>query len=200
MICPNRSCLYLQRYGVPAEWPDGTRSCPACGVPLETERDAAGEEREYARPVVVAEFDGPHEAYLAKGRLEAEGVEAWVAGEHLANLHAMFSDTAGLIRLQVSPEDVDRALGILDRDHAAAIGDAGDGAAPPPAATTRAAPMRAGTAPAATPVCPHCGSAAVVEGAVAGGRLARLLLQALRGRRHSCITCGHRWKAAAPAG
>jgi len=184
MICSNRSCPYLQRYGAPAEWPDGTRSCPACGARLEAEREAQSGDKEYARLVTVGEFGEPHEAHLAKGRLEAEGVPACVAGEHLANLHAMFTDTDGLIRLQVAPQDVERALGILGQDHSGTIGDAGAEAAPPPAVMD---------------TCPRCGSASVVVEERAGEGIFGLLLEALRGRRHRCFTCGHRFKQGNPA-
>ena len=176
MICPNRSCQYLQRYGAPAEWPDGTRSCPACGARLEAERAAQTGDAEYVRLVAVAEFGEAHEAHLARGRLEAEGVMACVAGEHLANLHAMFTDTDRLIRLQVAPQDVDRALAILGRDHSGTIDEAGDEAAPP----------------AVMAICPRCRSASVVAEEREGGGILGLLLAALRGRRQRCLSCGHR--------
>lgn len=179
MHCPNRSCQYLRRYGTPAEMPDGTRACPACGARLEEERSAGGAEREAARRVVVAEFGEPHEAHLAKGRLEAEGVMARVAGEHLASLNAMFSDTGGLIRLEVAPPDVERAIDILAQDHSGTISDEQVEVAPHPPPVT---------------ICPRCGSASVVEDEPPGS-LIGLLLAALRGRRERCFTCGHRFRS-----
>jgi hypothetical protein len=184
MICPNRSCQYLERYGAPAEWPDGTRACPACGARLEEETPAETGEPESMRLVAIAEFGEPHEAHLAKGRLEAEGVAARVAGEHLASLNALFADTGGVIRLEVAPADVDRAIEILDCDHSRTIADeVGEAPPQPPAAA----------------VCPRCDSASVVEEEPAGGTILGALLAALRGRRNRCFTCGHRWKKEDPA-
>jgi hypothetical protein len=178
MLCPNRSCQYLQRYGTPAEWPGGTHSCAACGTRLEEERTAEAGEPEYSGLVVIAEFGETHEAHLAKGRLEAEGVMARVAGEHLASLNAMFSDTDGLIRLEVAPQDVERAVEILEQDHSGTISDEDVGVAPQPPATT---------------VCPRCGSASVVEDEPRRGSIIGIILAALRGRRKQCFTCGHRF-------
>lgn len=186
MICPNRSCQYLRRYGARAEWPRGTRSCPACGVRLENDPVEVKGEPESVHLVAIAEFGEPHEAHLAKGRLEAEGVPACIAGEHLASMNATFADTGGLIRIEVAPEEAERALAILGRDHSDMFVDEGSEAAMRPPATTRA--------PATTSVCPCCGSASVFEEERAGGAFLGALLRALSGRSSRCFTCGQRWK------
>lgn len=179
MICPNRSCQHLKRYGVPADLPLGTRSCPACGGRLEEEPAAGPGDQECVRLVAIVEFGEPHAAYLAKGRLEAEGVTARVAGEHVASLNAMFANTGGLIRLEVAPDDVDRAIEILGRDHREAI---------PPEAGERP-PSEAAPA-----VCPRCSSASVVEEKRGGGTLLGAVMALWRGPGARCLTCGHRWR------
>jgi tetratricopeptide (TPR) repeat protein len=64
-------------------------------------------------PVTVARFGSIGEAYLARGLLQAEGIESFVADEYaLATLG--LSATLG-IRLQVEASDVDRALEILGK-------------------------------------------------------------------------------------
>lgn len=180
MICRNRSCVYLRRYGARAEWPRGTRSCPACGALLENDSPVDRGGSEPVRLVAIAGFGEPHEAHLAKGRLEAEGVPAFIAGEHLAGMNATFADTGGLIRLEVAPEAAEQALAILDRDHSSMFVDEDSGAAMRSSATTS--------------LCPCCGSASIVEEERAGGAILKVLLEALSGRRRRCFTCGHRWK------
>jgi hypothetical protein len=57
---------------------------------------------------VVARFSIPYKAYIAKGRLEAEGIAAFVFGDH-----APQRGPAG-IRLAVPKPQAERALQILE--------------------------------------------------------------------------------------
>ena len=184
MICPNPACPHLGRYGAPAELPDGTRACPACGGALARRFSPDTDDLEPGRLITVARFGEPCAAHLARGRLESEGVPARVIGEHLATLSAIFTDTGGLIRLEVPSQEVGRAVEILRRDHAGAA----------------AAGEDAGNATTSMRVCRRCGSASIAAAVPIGPRgiLARIIgaLDPRRNQRLHCLTCGHRWRGA----
>lgn len=58
------------------------------------------------------------EAHLAKGRLEAEGIPAFVVNEHHVWANWTLSHALGGVRVQVASADAERAARILE-DHAA---------------------------------------------------------------------------------
>jgi hypothetical protein len=61
-------------------------------------------------------FDSPVEANIVKGRLEAENIYCFLAGEHLVGMLPYYSNLAGGIRLFVKKEDYVRCLEILSED------------------------------------------------------------------------------------
>lgn len=63
--------------------------------------------------VTVATFDMPTEAHLAKGLLEANGLEVFLADELTVGVAWHLSNAVGGIKLQVAENDVERATGIL---------------------------------------------------------------------------------------
>jgi len=64
-----------------------------------------------SEPVTIARYLNMAEADLARGHLEAEGIEAFVAGDYAASTIGVLG--TGGIGLQVREEDVARALEIL---------------------------------------------------------------------------------------
>jgi Putative prokaryotic signal transducing protein len=70
-------------------------------------------EYELERLVTIETFTTPWEAQLARACLEAEGIHAVIADEHFFRLYAALSGTLGGIKLQVRPEDAERATGFL---------------------------------------------------------------------------------------
>jgi len=68
----------------------------------------------YERRVTIATFSTPWEAQLARARLEAEGIDAWVSDENLARLG--FSNAIGGVRLQVREEEAKVAAELLQRE------------------------------------------------------------------------------------
>ena len=70
-------------------------------------------EFELEKLVTLETFASPWEAQLARACLESEGVHAVVADEHFFRLYGALSGTMGGIRLQVRPEDIDRAAELL---------------------------------------------------------------------------------------
>jgi Putative prokaryotic signal transducing protein len=63
--------------------------------------------------VTVAAFPDTAEAELAKERLELEGIEAFVIGAQTAGVMPFLTGPTGGVRLQVAPQDADRAREIL---------------------------------------------------------------------------------------
>ncbi len=159
--------------------PEGASIRPHWGGPMRG--GTAGFVRDSMRPEAIAFFLAPHEAHLARGRLEAEGILVTLAGEHHPDLTA----AGGGVRLEVPAEQADRAREILSRDYSSLLElETGD--------RLEGEPDR---------ICPACGSASVVDpGAGCKPGLWSILLGApdhligLFGRRFACLTCGRRWR------
>lgn len=172
MLCPNGDCPYLSSRGSSAEVID--KVCPYCGCEAEEEPDTS---RDTLAMETIATFREAHEAYLARGALEAEGIPAEVWGEHSASLG--YSDTDGTIRLGVPADQVERALETLAGDHTHVIEDRLD---------IEHHPIR-------VPTCPKCGSASIQEARGDGiFGIVFELVSGLLGRRWACLTCGEKWR------
>jgi len=65
--------------------------------------------------VTVATFMYPAQAHVARGRLESEGIRAFVADENLITMNWLYANTIGGVKLQVSAADADRARAILEQ-------------------------------------------------------------------------------------
>jgi len=61
--------------------------------------------------VTIATYLFPHEAHIAKARLEAVGIESFIADEHTTNI---FSNAMGGVRLQVPAEFAAQAQQVLN--------------------------------------------------------------------------------------
>lgn len=77
--------------------------------------------------VTIARYDSMPEAHIAMGRLHAEGIEAWLADEHLVQTDWLYSIAVGGIKLQVHPEDAGRARRVLLQDYSSDIDQMQDG-------------------------------------------------------------------------
>ncbi len=71
--------------------------------------------------ITIATYDFWPDAEIARGRLQSEGIDAWLADQHLVQLDWLYSIAVGGIKLQVAPEDAERARRILDRDDSASL-------------------------------------------------------------------------------
>jgi formate dehydrogenase assembly factor FdhD len=121
----------------------------------------------------VRTFITTHEAHLARGFLESEGIEAFVRDEFSVGIRPYMSQALGGVRLDVREEDYERARGLLDI----------------PAAVP-------------TPhVCPMCGGEAPPDrdgGAQAASFLVSLAAMApilLRKTKYRCAACGNSWRS-----
>ena len=65
----------------------------------------------------IATYSFPYEAHIAKARLDAEGIPAFVADEQTINMQWLYSNAMGGVRLQVPEQFVAQAAEILAEDH-----------------------------------------------------------------------------------
>lgn len=66
--------------------------------------------------VTISRYSLPYEAHLAKSRLDAEGIPAFIADEHTINMQWLYSNALGGVRLQVPEAYAEDARRILDED------------------------------------------------------------------------------------
>jgi hypothetical protein len=66
--------------------------------------------------VVVASFGRPVDAHLAKTRLEAAGIQAFILDENAIAVNPFYSPALGGVKLAVAEEDVDRAREVLGQE------------------------------------------------------------------------------------
>jgi tetratricopeptide (TPR) repeat protein len=110
------------------------------------ERRGAREEEAPPAPVpgehlvTVAAFSYPIQAYLARTMLEWEGIQAFVADEHVVTANWLYSNLVGGVKLQVEESDRAAAVEILEQE---------------------AASKEEGEADASEPHCPQCNSSDV---------------------------------------
>jgi hypothetical protein len=88
--------------------------------------DEAGEPPEDSRALVtVGRYYSPWEAHLARTLLESEGIDACVHEERLPAASFLTGAPTALSRLEVYPEDAERALAILAEVAAEELGSKG---------------------------------------------------------------------------
>ncbi len=66
--------------------------------------------------VVVASFNMPHQAHLAKTRLEAAGIPVFIRDEHLISINQLYSPALGGVKLEVPDVHLQEALNILNTE------------------------------------------------------------------------------------
>jgi hypothetical protein len=104
--------------------------------------------------LTIATFSFPHEAHLAKVKLDAMGIPSFIADEYTINVIWLFSDAMGGVRLQVPATFAAQAQKILNEPvEMLPIPESEIGPEPEPV------------------VCPYCGGA-LGQSYVAGKRLA----------------------------
>lgn len=133
---------------------------------------------------MVHRFRDLPEAVLAKGQLDASGIENFLADDNLVRLDWFWSNAIGGIKLFVKPEDADIANEILTQP----IPDAFD---------------IEGVGEYEQPKCPKCGSADIAfeeldKGVAFGSAWLLSLPIPLHNRGWKCQACGHRWEDPEP--
>jgi hypothetical protein len=59
--------------------------------------------------VTIARFSSAIEAHLARTKLESEGIQAFVADEHMIAINPIYDLALGGVKLQIKNSDVERA-------------------------------------------------------------------------------------------
>jgi len=65
--------------------------------------------------ITIGQYINPIEAHIVKGRLEAEGVAAYIQHENHVWANWTLSQALGYVKVQVSPEDVEAASAIIEK-------------------------------------------------------------------------------------
>ena len=132
--------------------------------------------------VAVAACARPVEAHLIRCRLEAEGVDAFVADEHIVSMQWLYSAAVGGVKVQVHAGDADRARAILDASRVQGSDSA-----------------RFVTDDLRAPRCPDCGSLDVQQHFSRRVTFASSLLLGFPLpwplRRSRCRSCGAHWRS-----
>jgi hypothetical protein len=137
---------------------------------------------EQRRLEVVERFRDLAPALLAKGLLEANGIECFLGNENMVRMDWYISNLLGGIMLRVPEEDLETARELLER--------------PPEDFETDSGPYE-------QPQCSECGSTEVSlnEGFEKGASLAALAIAGVPlpvgEREQKCARCGHTWRAEA---
>lgn len=71
----------------------------------------------------IASFDRPTDAYIAQGRLAAEGIRAQLFDDHMTQMDGLYAFALTGIRLQVRPRDAQDAQRILATDYSHDLDD-----------------------------------------------------------------------------
>ncbi len=63
---------------------------------------------------IIATYSMPYQAHLAKSRLEAEGISAFIRDEHLISIDWLYSPALGGVKLEVPEDQWEEANKILE--------------------------------------------------------------------------------------
>ncbi|MCX6853679.1 MAG: DUF2007 domain-containing protein [Verrucomicrobia bacterium] len=64
--------------------------------------------------LTIAKFSKVEEAHMLRLRLEAGGVRAFIPDENVVQMHWLYSNAIGGVRVQIAEDDFDRAKEILE--------------------------------------------------------------------------------------
>jgi predicted RNA-binding Zn-ribbon protein involved in translation (DUF1610 family) len=135
---------------------------------------------EVSELITIARFRDLAEAELARGKLEAEGIPAFLADQCLVGLDWNYSNAVGGVRLQVPKEYAEEARDILKADNSAALSE-----------------LETSTHFSQKESCPSCGSTTLRQTKLSRKSGAISLLLSLPiffwGTRIVCQRCGHSW-------
>ena len=129
----------------------------------------------------VASFREPYLAYIAKGKLDSEGIPAVVSDEHLVQINWTLSQAIGGVKVQVPEEAMERAREILKMDYLEELSEVEE------------------TQPKPEPddVCPKCGSGSISSHGYSLWSLIPSILFLLpiffRWKKWVCNDCGATW-------
>ena len=139
---------------------------------------------------IVAVFLYPHEAELARARLESGGLAAWVLDGHPIGMDWQLCAALGGIKVAVAPEDATRARELLSEDFCAALLEIEEEELPATAAERCPACAAERTIPVQSPALPT-----LTQGAISGLFLTLGFVVPRRRVRveRRCASCAHVW-------
>ncbi|MDX5418448.1 MAG: DUF2007 domain-containing protein [Hymenobacteraceae bacterium] len=135
------------------------------------------------RLVTVATFSQPTEAYILKGRLEAEGIPCFLGDEHIIAAQPLYSVAVGGVKLQVTEGDEEEAREMIGRIMRGASEYILDNDIDLDHFAQDCEPEI---------ICPICDSANITEKGFLGGVLGIIL--PFFSRKFNCHGCGYTWK------
>ena len=121
----------------------------------------------------VARFRNPVSAHIARARLEADGIPAFLADEYLVGVQWLYSDAVGGVKLNVPDSYVEAAREVVARDHSRDL-----------RGVLHRRRMRL-----VRRACPECGSERAARTTRARGAKRFVLFTT----RHTCSDCGAQW-------
>lgn len=113
--CPNPDCSHLATTGFAAEFLDSIEICAKCGSRLFHGEAPATLRPTYRELETVYETADRIQAHLFRSLLEQDEIPAHVAGEPLQGALGELPPTMPSMRVQVAPEHVERARGLISR-------------------------------------------------------------------------------------
>lgn len=135
--------------------------------------------------VTIASFINPWDAYLAKGKLEDEGIPALIADEYHVWANWIYAQALGGVKIQVFEENASAANDILSSLAQGRYAEELKSEYPDLDANN----------------CPQCGSDRYKSRMPFGFMLLAILtlgilsiIFPLRRDSHQCLRCGHKWK------
>ena len=63
--------------------------------------------------ITIQTYSDPHEANIAKSRLETEGIKCFIANESFISVNPLLQNAAGGYKLQCPESDAEKALEVL---------------------------------------------------------------------------------------
>ncbi len=141
--------------------------------------------------VTIARFSFPYQAHLLRGRLESEGIEAYVQDELQLQISPWMDNTLGGIRLQVKTSDEIAAREVMKNI---------DDSVTPDAELHEALDIDGKIYDLVKGVCPECSQAAIYlarsGGAAATGAIAFVLSTGIPIKlehKYFCYSCHYEW-------
>ncbi|MGJ8639991.1 MAG: DUF2007 domain-containing protein [Opitutaceae bacterium] len=64
--------------------------------------------------MIIATYSKPEEAHLAASLLRGNGIEAYIRDEHMVNMHWLYSNAIGGVKLEIAEEDYADAQEVLN--------------------------------------------------------------------------------------
>lgn len=133
--------------------------------------------------ITITSYSEPLEAHIVKGRLEAEGVPAFIANEHHISVAWYLSNALGGVKIQVHKQDHEKAIKIISSLHDGEFEEE----------------LKKETKVAESNICPSCGSSNYSSKfslpllLLVWLSLGIAVIFPIHRNKHKCTECGCKW-------